>query len=91
MYVQMAEHYLDILVSGHDEHGAPLPSNPAYPWGGIGPIFRHHNITAEGDDDGSVDQPVVAAEGMGAWWARWKRHFDRLKTGGEGADGSHDT
>ncbi|EXF80486.1 hypothetical protein CFIO01_13135 [Colletotrichum fioriniae PJ7] len=56
----------------------PLPSSPAYPWGGLGPIFRHHSGTDPVDDDaGSPDGPVVR-ERNGVWWARWKKHMDRI-------------
>ncbi|OHE95878.1 hypothetical protein CORC01_08875 [Colletotrichum orchidophilum] len=57
---------------------APLPSSPAYPWGGLGPIFRHNSATDPVDDEnGSPDGPVVQ-ERSGIWWARWKKHMDRL-------------
>ncbi|KXH55020.1 hypothetical protein CNYM01_03420 [Colletotrichum nymphaeae SA-01] len=56
----------------------PLPSSPAYPWGGLGPIFRHHSGTDPMDDDaGSPDEPVVQ-ERDGVWWARWKKHMYQL-------------
>ncbi|KAK1521414.1 hypothetical protein CPAR01_14937 [Colletotrichum paranaense] len=45
----------------------PLPSSPAYPWGGLGPIFRHHSGTEPVDDDaGSPDGPVFQ-ERDGVW------------------------
>ncbi|KAL0764462.1 hypothetical protein CaCOL14_013097 [Colletotrichum acutatum] len=56
----------------------PLPSSPAYPWGGLGPIFRHHSGTDPVDDDAeSPDGPVVQ-ERNGVWWTRWKKHMDRI-------------
>ncbi|KAF6811947.1 hypothetical protein CSOJ01_05385 [Colletotrichum sojae] len=69
---------------------APLPSNKAYPWGGVGPLFRHHNMTDVGND-GSTDRPV-AQEKNDAWWARWKAHVNRLQSGAaeDDADGSRD-
>ncbi|KAK1672678.1 hypothetical protein BDP55DRAFT_615442 [Colletotrichum godetiae] len=60
----------------------PLPSSPAYPWGGLGPIFRHYSGTDPVDDDtGSPDGPVVQ-ERSGIWWARWKKNMDRLASPG---------
>ncbi|TDZ18262.1 hypothetical protein Cob_v008877 [Colletotrichum orbiculare MAFF 240422] len=53
----------------------PLPSNRAYPWGGVGPLFRHHNMT----DGGAVDRANAPhTQVRGAWWGRWEKHSDRL-------------
>ncbi|KAI8308274.1 hypothetical protein K4K61_002832 [Colletotrichum sp. SAR11_59] len=51
-----------------------LPSNKAYPWGGNGPLFRRPNTTASDSEEVPVRQP-------GGWWLRWKRHFDRSRSG----------
>ncbi|OBR05783.1 hypothetical protein CH63R_09903 [Colletotrichum higginsianum IMI 349063] len=56
---------------------APLPSNSAYPWGGLGPVFRHHDESSPVTADGSANKPMDP-KANGAWWARWKRHSDRL-------------
>ncbi|KAJ0164919.1 hypothetical protein CTA2_12866 [Colletotrichum tanaceti] len=37
---------------------APLPSNSAYPWGGLGPVFRHHDESNPETGDGSADKPM---------------------------------
>nr|XP_036580778.1 uncharacterized protein CTRU02_09171 [Colletotrichum truncatum]KAF6788850.1 hypothetical protein CTRU02_09171 [Colletotrichum truncatum] len=59
---------------------SPLPSNAAYPWGGIGPLFRHPHMTVPGNDD-EPNEPPVVQEVNGIWWSRWKQHFDRLQSG----------
>ncbi|KAG7038665.1 hypothetical protein JMJ77_0009951 [Colletotrichum scovillei] len=56
----------------------PLPSSPAYPWGGLGPIFRHHSGTDPIDDDAGFPDGPVVQERNEVWWSRWKKHMDQL-------------
>ncbi|KAI8195647.1 hypothetical protein KHU50_010753 [Colletotrichum sp. SAR 10_65] len=63
-----------------------LPSNKAYPWGGNGPLFRRPNTTASDSEEVPVRQP-------GGWWLRWKRHFDRSRSGAKESEagGTYDS
>lgn len=53
----------------------PLPSSPSYPWGGTGPLHRHHNITALGS--GSVAGASRGLFGRG-FWAVARERLGRL-------------
>ncbi|GKT66512.1 hypothetical protein ColTof4_04004 [Colletotrichum tofieldiae] len=48
---------------------APLPSNSAYPWGGLGPVFRH-NDESEPKTGGSLLMKPEGQKENGAWWSR---------------------
>ncbi|GJC85610.1 hypothetical protein ColLi_08448 [Colletotrichum liriopes] len=48
---------------------APLPSNSAYPWGGLGPVFRH-NDESEPKTGGSLLMKPEGQKANGAWRSR---------------------
>ncbi|PNH71327.1 hypothetical protein VD0001_g6219 [Verticillium dahliae] len=65
------------------ETDEPLPSSPNYPWGGLGPLHRHQNVTSvgRGQESELEDEAAVASVvARGAWWSRWRTHLDRLQS-----------
>jgi len=70
--VPVVEPFIRIPTSTASDE--PLPSSPDYPWGGEGPLHRHHNVSSLGSFG------IGAREvSDGGWWSRLKLHLGRIQ------------
>lgn len=56
----------------------PLPKTPEFPWGGEGPLHRHHNVSVLGEGS-TTHQVRPRGYKDGLWSARWRKSVEKLR------------